>query len=326
MKHTLLFLATTAGLTPLCGLAQNPVPPPPPAQVVPPVPPAPPGAPSVPPAHPRRNLADVFLGVEAAPLPAALSDQLNLPEGFGLLVDYVVPGSAADAAGVKTHDILKMLNDQILTSEEQLSTLVRSFSEGQAVTLLVLRKGQETKLAATLQKRQARTSDRLGGRGPREHRDGGSSDSRSSFHFDLNLDDLANPELADRIRESVDRSREQVEAATERAKDEMKRATEIMREHNARATGSRVETDDAHILLRDATGRLEIRSSHGKRTLTVRDVDDKKVFEGPIDTPEQREAIPAEVLPKVEALERDQAVTFPKRQKARDEDDDGNNG
>ena len=58
--------------------------------------------------------------------------------------------------------------------------------------------------------------------------------------------------------------------------------------------------------------------------LTLRDADGKKTFEGPIDTPDQRKAIPADVLPQVEALERDQATTFPKGSGGHNEDGDSN--
>ena len=153
MKRTLLLL-TACGALPLSGFAQIPATPPP---LTPPAPPSAPSAPSAEPPHPAgRSRSGVFLGVEVTPLPTALSDQLDLPEGFGVLVDYVVPDSPAEAAGVKTHDILKTLNDQILTGAEQLAVLVRNFKEGQEVTLVLLRKGQETKLTAKLAKRAGR--------------------------------------------------------------------------------------------------------------------------------------------------------------------------
>ncbi len=309
-KSAFIFLAAACGSFPLNGIAQSPATPPP---IVAPVPPVPPSVPDAPPAQrlspPRpagRSQPSVFLGVETGPVPGALSDQLNLPDGFGLLVDYVVPGSAAETAGVKKHDILKMLNDQILTGEDQLSTLVRSFSEGQEISLLVLRKGTETKLTAKLQKR---SGQHPAGRGPRERHDDFTDESNRNFHFDL--DDLSNPDFEDRIRASVDRSRAQIDAATARINEQVQRATERAREVSARATGSRFDLDGARILLRDSSGRIEIRSARGKRTLTARDADGKKVFDGPIDTPEQRKLIPADILPQVETLEREQVVTFP---------------
>ncbi len=308
MKKCTSLLLAIYGLTLSAGLAQNP-PPVPPSQNIPPPPPRAPST-EQPPRPADKDRSAVFLGIEASRLPSALSDQLDLPAGFGLLVDYVVPGSAAEAAGVKKHDILKMLNDQILTSEEQLSVLVRSFSDGQEVTLVVLRKGQENKLTAKLQKR-APHSGHPGGRNAGAREDGASDFSENDFHFDF--DEAANRDVAERIHDSLERSRERAEEAAARANEQVQRALETVRERAARSSASRLDLDDAQIMVSDSTGRLQIHSSHGKRTLTIRDADGKKVFDGPIDTPEQRKAIPADALPRVEALEREQVVTFPKR-------------
>src|SRR5213080_3240762 len=54
-----------------------------------------------------------FLGVDTSEVPGVLCDQLGLPKGFGLVVDYVVPDGPAAAAGVQQNDVIKMLNDQI---------------------------------------------------------------------------------------------------------------------------------------------------------------------------------------------------------------------
>src|SRR5213595_1461585 len=127
MKTKSIVTIAAVAFLPIAGFAQ-PQPPPP-------APPAPP----VPPAMPDRHNHDrergpkvpvTFLGVETSPVPSVVSEQLGLAKGFGLVVDYVVPDSPAATAGLQQNDILKMLNDQILTEPDQLSKLVRSYSEG----------------------------------------------------------------------------------------------------------------------------------------------------------------------------------------------------
>jgi serine protease Do len=131
-------IATIAAimLLPLAGFAQQP-----PNSPVPPVPPMPnsPGGPP-PDRHGEKKVPVTYLGVETSEVPSVVSEQLGLAKGFGLVVDYVVPDGPAAAAGVQQNDILKLLNDQILTEPEQLAKLVRSFSDGTSVTLTVLRK------------------------------------------------------------------------------------------------------------------------------------------------------------------------------------------
>src|SRR4029077_8029985 len=128
-----------------------------------PAPPNPPSAPlpPLPPNPPKDRDRDkgpkvpvTILGVETSEVPRVVSEQLGLAKGFGLVVDYVVPDGPAAAAGVQQNDILKMLNDQILTEPDQLAKLVRSYSEGTNVTLTVLRKGQEQKITVKLTKRE----------------------------------------------------------------------------------------------------------------------------------------------------------------------------
>ena len=66
------------------------------SQPQPPTPPNPPNPPNAP--QPPRDREDrrpkvpvTFLGVDTSEVPSVLCDQLGLPKGFGLVVDYVVP-------------------------------------------------------------------------------------------------------------------------------------------------------------------------------------------------------------------------------------------
>ena len=76
-------------------------------------------------------MAVTYLGVETSEVPNVVSEQLGLAKGFGLVVDYVVKDGPAAAGGVQQNDILKMLNNQILTDPGQLGKLVRSFPKEQ---------------------------------------------------------------------------------------------------------------------------------------------------------------------------------------------------
>src|SRR5438552_5494289 len=138
------------GLLPISAFTQTPPTPPPP-----PAPPHPPGVPGHPGHHDKApKVPMTFLGVETSQVPTVVSEQLGLPKGLGLVVEYVVPDSPAASAGVQQNDILKMLNDQILMEPSQLWKLVQNFSEGTNVTLTVLRKGQEQKITVKLVKKE----------------------------------------------------------------------------------------------------------------------------------------------------------------------------
>src|SRR5437588_5660207 len=146
MKIKLVTIIATVAFLPIAGFAQTP-----------PAPPQPPGQPH-PPAPGNHEKAPkvpmIFLGVETSQVPSVVSEQLGLPKGFGLVVDYVVPDSPSAAAGIQQNDILKMLNDQILIEPSQLRKLLQNFSEGTEVTLTILRKGQEQKITVKLTKKE----------------------------------------------------------------------------------------------------------------------------------------------------------------------------
>ncbi len=184
MKTKSIITIAAIALLPIAAFTQTPP--------VPPPPPGPPGQPGGPPpgTPPERRekmpkVPVTYLGVETSDVPRVVSEQLGLAKGFGLVIDYVVPDGPAAAAGVQQNDILKMLNDQILTEPDQLSKLIRSFSEGTTVTLTVLRKGKEEKISVKLSKKEV----------PQE-RDFGPGRHRHNFNFngmdfgDFGMNDL----------------------------------------------------------------------------------------------------------------------------------------
>src|SRR3989440_6022116 len=158
MKTKTLAIIAALGLLPITGFTQ-PNPPNPPNAPKPPNAPIPP----VPSYKDKDKDKDrgpkvpvTFLGVETSSVPRVVSEQLGLPKGFGLVVDYVVPEGPAAAAGVQQNDIIKMFNDQILMEPDQLAKLVRSYQEGTNVTLTILRKNAETKVTVKLGKKEVR--------------------------------------------------------------------------------------------------------------------------------------------------------------------------
>src|SRR5437870_8524170 len=177
-------IATIAAIAflPIAGFAQTPPAPPGPP---PPAPQAPPGQPGHKHEHEKaQKVPMTFLGVQTSQVPRVVNEQLGLPKGFGLVVDYVVPDSPSAAAGIQQNDILKMLNDQILIEPSQLRKLLQNFSEGTEVTLTVLRKGQEQKITVKLTKKEV----------PKRHAFGPVHDGNWDFNFDQ---DFGNIDLGD---------------------------------------------------------------------------------------------------------------------------------
>lgn len=91
-----------------------------------------------------------YLGVTGDRVSPALNSQLNLPKGLGLVITHVAADSPAEAAGLKKHDVLHKLDDQLLVNFEQFAVLVRLHEPGDTVTLSVIRGGQPAEVTATL--------------------------------------------------------------------------------------------------------------------------------------------------------------------------------
>jgi serine protease Do len=286
-------------------------PPNPPNPPNPPVPPISPGGPQD--RHGEKKVPVTYLGVETSPVPSVVSEQLGLAKGFGLVVDYVVPDGPAAAAGIQQNDILKLLNDQILTEPEQLSKLVRSYSEGTNVALTVLRKGQEQKITVKLTKKEVPQRSEFG---PGRHR-------HNDFHFDMgdfgmsdlqdqlrNMKEQFGEQQREMVRDAVVKAREEAMRAREqamRARDEALRAAGRIKitkdDRNGGVKTTNIDIGKAQIVFSDDKGELRVEKIDGKKVLTAKDPQGLLLFSGPVETKEDLDKVPADVRQRYQDLE-----------------------
>ncbi len=272
MKTNTIATIVALGLLPITGFSQTPpTPPTPQTPSVAPVPPVPPLPLPSRGDRDRERLPKVpitYLGVETSSVPSVVAEQLGLAKGFGLVVDYVVPDGPAAAAGLQANDILKMLNDQILLEPDQLSKLIRSYSEGTSVTLTVLRKGAETKLTAKLGKREVsqrrgmppgwKHGDGFGDLGPefeREMREFSEEMGRNGEELGRQLREEMGDGKFGLVGDAVGSAREEIKRAREEARrsgEEGRRAAEEGR--RAAAEGRRA-ADEARRVAEKGRGK-----------------------------------------------------------------------
>jgi hypothetical protein len=91
-----------------------------------------------------------WIGLSTSPAAPALRRQLKLADGTGLVVDFVDPKSPADQAGVKQYDLLEKLDDQLLINADQFAVLVRTFKPGEEVKLTLVREGKRQTMPVKL--------------------------------------------------------------------------------------------------------------------------------------------------------------------------------
>jgi serine protease Do len=224
-----------------------------------------------------------WLGLNTSPPPHVLRQQLQLPRGVGLVVDMVAPDSPAQAAGVKQFDVLHKLNDQILINQQQLAVLIRTFKPGDEVKLTVIRDGKPQELTAKLVEKELRPVDelRLGAFG------GG-----GGMHG-IQLDALTRD-----LHEQARRLEEQHRQMARNFQNQPFLDGEFF---NRRAPGANLMGEDVTLTWDDGSLTLTLSNKDGKRHLVAKDKTGKVLHDGPIDTEEQRKALPEPVRKKLES-------------------------
>ena len=332
MKTKSIAAVVTLMLLPIAAFAQpNPANPPNPPPGPPPNGPVGPGGDRE--RHNEKKVPVTYLGVETDGVPRVVSEQLGLPKGFGLVVEYVVPDGPAAAGGVQQNDILKMLNDQILTEPDQLSKLVRSYTEGTTVTLTVLRKGKEEKIGVKLTKKEVPERSEWGhGRhfnfnfNGRDWSDFGMDDLKEHMNeLKEQLGDqtqgvihdavMAAQQEAQRVRDEAQRRRDlaqqmrdqaqRVRDEVHRARDEARRAAgiDVTRNQNGGLSTTKIDIGKAQIVYSDDKGELRVEKVDGKKLLTAKDPQGLLLFSGPVETKEELDKVPAEVRQRYEKLQ-----------------------
>ena len=102
-----------------------------------------------------------FLGVRYMLVSEELVEKNNLPVDYGALVIRgedqtdlaIIPGSAADKAGILENDIILEINGEKVTQGNSLAKLIQKYNIGDTITIKILSKGEEEEVAVTLGER-----------------------------------------------------------------------------------------------------------------------------------------------------------------------------
>lgn len=236
-----------------------------------------------------RNVT--YLGVAVAPVGPALDAQIGLPRGFGLLVVQVVDNSPAQSAGVQKYDVLQKIDDQVLVNPDQLRTLIESRKPGDSVQLTVIRHGKVGQITAKLAQHQVPACPVMGHR----HRPPFSPmhrmhDMHERMHRWMHHDDHdpMGEAPATGGGQSLGMEHTPPPSPSENGQQQPQRPTT---QSVATAT------------LSDAQHTLTITRTNGNETLTARDAQGNVLFNGPINTPAQRQHIPQSIRPQVDQLQ-----------------------
>ena len=274
-----------------------------------------------------------FIGVVTSPLGEQVRAQTTLSEDIGLSVDVVSPDSPAAKAGLKAHDILAKYDDQLLCAAVQLSALVKRTGSGNKATLTVLRAGKELPIEVTVGEHAAQATFKVEGLniamglpgqpgGPRvvagqplapevikliEEMElkGGSLNNVPVYGFvprapggdaPVLLPQLPAPNASPLQPQADQFQRDQNQFQSNQ--------NQFQRNQRIVLVNPNVQSQSQSVsIVANDDGRVELRETNGKRTVTILDKAGAQQYTGPLDTREDREKIPAELRRRVEQAE-----------------------
>ena len=101
-----------------------------------------------------------FLGIRYIILNQEISKIQKLPIDYGALIvreslgeSAIIPGSAAEKAGLKEYDIILEIDGEKITEENTIADVLQKHKVGDEINLKVLREGKEIKLKAKLEEK-----------------------------------------------------------------------------------------------------------------------------------------------------------------------------
>jgi S1-C subfamily serine protease len=103
----------------------------------------------------QRKASHPYLGVQYTSVTTELQQADSLSRSSGALVQQVMPGTPAEAAGILQGDIIVSIDGTPVTEQGDVVVILRQKKVGDTITLVLDRKGTETTVKATLVERPA---------------------------------------------------------------------------------------------------------------------------------------------------------------------------
>jgi hypothetical protein len=108
----------------------------------------------------QAQLSEYWIGTSIRPVDPTLAAQLGLEEGTGVTVNDVLADSPAAKAGMKSHDVIVAIDDQVIHGHADIFQAVDA-KKGAEISVRLLRGGKEMTLAVKPEKRPADAGNNL---------------------------------------------------------------------------------------------------------------------------------------------------------------------
>ena len=258
-------------------------------------------------AVPRAQAATVdraYLGVGGSQVPDLLGEHLKLQPGHGVVVRALDPAGPAAKAGLTQNDIITKVNGKMVGSQEGLAQVVSSMKPGDEVDVDYIHQGEEKTAKIALANAPAQSRAIAGNEMKPLERlmlDGMPQDQaqriQDAIQQNLRAFEEDNGEEALPGQMFGNAMRKRMEQMMQGMEQELQAAPQPGQQGgiNFKSSGT------IRMLNPDGSG-VEVMSENGGKQVRVLGRDGKVEWEGPYDTPQDREAVPKDVRDRIDNL------------------------
>ena len=267
-----------------------------------------------------KKVTGTYLGVAMELIPPLTRAQLDIPKGVGVAISYVAKESPAEKAGLKVNDIITKLDDQLIINAQQLQTLIESKKVGDEATITYYRKGKKQSAKAKLEKGAMAAQ---GGARPGALR--WQNGQWLPFNFPGGLGMLQQFNLNPQNREEFNKRMEDLQKQLQDMNpgdwgdlfggrgpgnfQPFKFDFDFNLPNGNQGNnkpGNRFEFNgqaSSSMTISDNSGSYTLTVNNAKKRFKAKDANGVELFDGPVDTEEQRDGLDRDLIKKLEQLE-----------------------
>ena len=228
-----------------------------------------------------------FLGVSTAKVSDDIVYHLNLKPQLGLMVFRTIPQSPAAKAGIKKFDILFKINSKEIVSSNSMAFYLKPYKAGDKVVFSLIRAGKKMTLNVELGK-------------SRVVADNTPSDIHERY-MELNL--RIQLGIIKKHMESLEKSGLVTKEEALKRIEQSKKLLENQLKKNKK--GFEIEAESSfQVHHRDHNHHIVLKTSNKNKNAVVKNLEGDVLFNGPINTAEERKKVPADILRKIEEIEK----------------------
>ena len=163
-----------------------------------------------------------ILGIYASPLPPAMAAQFRLKPRSAIVVDGVIPGSAAERAGIQQYDIITTIDGRPAVGPRQVENSLARHKDGDQVQVELIREGNRQTVTLAIH----RPADSDDGR----YRPDKGPDKSNGFGGMAPADKQKLKDMSDRVRSEIENQEKKLEELTARIREEAEMARKQIQE------------------------------------------------------------------------------------------------